>query len=70
MTAVNAHHFKQIDSWNLGVTEIDEGISHVQHFHQTCYARTNIVYIVSEKNLLQLSDVSKRNCAIQTYCDK
>ena len=44
-------------------------IPHVRHFHLTCYAWANVLFILFPEKNLQIWDVSEYNCAIQNYCD-
>ena len=62
-TARNAHHLKLVDSGNLGVMEIDEGISHVCHFikHVMCE-----LILFLKTITLQMCDASK--CMCNTKC--
>ena len=46
------------------MTEIDEGISHLWHFHQHVMHEL-ILFISFAKNLLEMCNVSKCNSAIQ-----
>ena len=52
------------------MTEIDEGISHVLSFHQHVMHELILFISFPKKNLLQMCDALKCNCAIQMYCDK
>ena len=39
----------QVDSWNQGVMELDEGFPLVCHFHETCLQKLMLFYILMKK---------------------
>ena len=47
-----------IYSWDRGVTEIDEGISHVRHFHQHIMHELILFISFPKKNLLMFINVT------------
>ena len=53
-------------SWNRGVTEIDEGISHVLHFHQ--HVMHELILFISFPKKNSYIYVMFRNVIVQYKC--